>query len=233
MLMHESPRPEHVPGTGFVQVPGAGEVHLPSPSTEQSVLKSQRMFVFSEHAPRHSPTPVKYQNCPGTAPPGPLPGGPLGGPRPSQMPGDPESRPPSGGGPGVTLMFECRCQSSGTAVPVSWRRKHPAGAGRAPGLLGLVYWQCRPGALATKLCAQSAFHAAAVPSCAGSKLKAFVAVAAGGAAPFTSRSRSSVSACGTAVPSIGTFDPSERIAVPDTVTTNLACRRAGAPAPVP
>src|SRR5262245_29878463 len=229
MCMQLLPRPEQVPGAGFVQVPGAGEVHLPSPWTEQSVLKSQRMFVFPEHAPRQLPTPVASQNSPGTLPPAHLPGqsrsppqGPPGVPPPMQLPDAPESRPPSGGG--LALTFECRCQSSGTAVPGSWRRKQPCGAERAPGLLGLLYWQCRPGWLETKLCAQSAFHAASVPYWLGSKEKLFVAVAGGGAAPFTSMSRSSVKFWGTAVPSIVTLEPSARMAVPDTVTVNWACR---------
>src|SRR5262245_14156354 len=102
--MQELPRPEQVPGAGLVQVPGAGAVHLPSPSVEQSVLVSQRMFVFPEQAPRQKPTPVAVQNSPGTLPPAHLPGqssspphGPPGTPPPTQLPGAPESRPPSGG----------------------------------------------------------------------------------------------------------------------------------------
>src|SRR5262245_18198320 len=229
MCMQESPRP-HVPGGGLVQVPGAGLVQLPTPRVEQSGFVSQRMSGLPEHAPRQLPNSSR-QNSPGTLPPAHLPGqpvgvsqGPPGVPPPEQVPGVPESRPPSGGGPGLALMFECRCQSSGTAVPGSWRRKHPAGAGRAPGLLGLVYWQCRPGPLGKNWCAQSAAQAASVPYWLGSKENAFWTVAGGGAAPLTSMSRSSVKLCGTAVPSIGTFNPLDRIAVPVTVTVNCACR---------
>jgi hypothetical protein len=161
--MHAFPRPPHVPGAGLVHVPGAGLVHFPRPRVEQSLWSSQRMFALPEHAPRQSWSGCAVQNSPGTLPPAHLPGqstslphGPPGMPPPEQVPGEPESRPPSGGG--FALITECRCQSSGTAVPVSWRRKQPAGDGVAPGLAGLLYWQWRPGALAKNVWPQSAAH---------------------------------------------------------------------------
>ena len=192
-----------MPGAGFVQLAGGRVGALAG-----ARVRCSRCWCRSgcsgcpsrrRGSCRSRSTPV--QNSPGTLPPAHLPGqsvvaaaGPPGVPPPEQVPGEPESRPPSGGGPGVTLMFECRCQSSGTAVPgvlaeeASRRGRTGAGVARVVVLAVQAGLRWR-----TKLCAQSAFQAASVPYCAGSKEKAFGLVAAGGAAPFTSRSRSSVS----------------------------------------